>query len=562
MTASESNLDKWQTELFQLVIQEYQAAEPTTEDVKLRLMPVIGRPEWYAISNFSKNTEISDALYDAMHLFWGVYELWKNGHNHMAEFLQPEYEELFLDWFEHLQSSHRVPYIPDRQDGVDNFEHLIIYAHIAAARAFRIRTGNELSEEVLDCLFEVKQTMARLEATAKGPESFFDEASSCFTSAGAILAIVFLDIWRIRQAEGRYADALHYLAGAARYYDAASANFYGEYIDELWPGIAEEQRYWESRLQRLLTGLDVSAREMVNTFEAIKSDAGSVDDWIQVAQDCRSMADSDMRTWDFAELRDNDNDRVIAVSTSDSATSFDRIRDEVVVLNPEITEEDLGGFVTWSEFWHGTKAWATAQLSPSEYRKMREADEKHAAETRLKNYFFVRDWMYLPERAQERLINADLIWNSPQRVSRESILNDLLRATEEMCEHFIFQPLMNQESTRAEILSIEAKVLEDWRRSSLSVREYIWICNSKSLPSLLEELQFAEDEIKFVTRRLPAAMRQLTDARNPAEHEVGSSAPLKLVNAAYRLFLGIGRKGMLPELARIGRKLQIQSPPP
>jgi len=559
MTTSESNLDKWQAKLFHLVIQEYQKAEPMPEDVEPHLMSVIGRPEWYAIGNFSKNTETSNALYDAMHLFWGVYELWKNGHNQVAEFLQPEYEDLFLDWFEHLQNSHRVPYVPDRQDGVDNFEHLIIYAHIAAARSFRIRTGNELSEEVLDCLAEVERAIARLEAPSKGSGFFFDEAPSFYTSAGAILAMVFVELWRIRQAEGRHADALHYLAGAARYYEAASANFYGEYIDELWPEIAEEEHRWESRLQNLFAGLDVSAMEMVNSFQVIKSRTELVDDWVQVAQDCRAIADSNMRTWDFAELRVNDDDRVIAVSTSDSATGFDQIRDEVVVLNPEITDEDLGGFVTWSEFWHGAKAWATAQLSPSEYRKMRDDDEKYASETRLKNYFFGRDWLSLTERAQERLIRADETWNSSQRVSRESILNDLLRAVEEMCEQFLFQQFMNDERTASQILSIEAKVAENEIRSSLNVNDFISICELPSLRDALTERGLSGKEIEFLTQTLPTILRQLNTARGDAEHVTGTSAASQVVGSFYRGFLGIGRKGVLPELARIGRKLQRSS---
>ncbi len=138
---------------------------------------------------------------------------------------------------------------------------------------------------------EVERTMARLEATPKGPGHFFGEAPSYYTSAGAILAMVYVELWRVRRAEGRYSEALHYLSGAARYYDAASTNFYGDLIDVLWPEIATEEHHWESRLQRLLTGLDVSAVEAVNTFQAIRSRQESDQDWIQVSRDCGSIAD-------------------------------------------------------------------------------------------------------------------------------------------------------------------------------------------------------------------------------------------------------------------------------
>lgn len=551
MTATESNSDKWRDELRKLMLQDPHWAEFSSESHPLGVM--FGRPDYDAVLNFGTN----GALYDAMRLFWGVYELWKDGRAHLRSVLPAEYEDLFLDWFEHLYHSYDVPYIPDVDDGLDNHDELFIYLHIAAARAFRIRNGNEMSEEVLDCLDEVVRTMTRLAATCGGPNHFFGEAPSNYTSAGAILAMVFVDLWRIRKEEGRYADALHYLSSAARYYDGAAANFYGgEGIDELWPEIAEEEHYWESRLPNLLTGLDISADDVIQTFQTIRSDEISYSDWAQVARDCRSIADSSARAWQFAGNTEQDYGPIHLWGDEDVAT-LDRILDELYELRDrrgihlEITDEEWGP-VTWSQFWHKAEAWARTQLSPSEYRKMREDDEQHAAETRLKNYFFDNSWSYLPERARGRLINADLIWNSPQRVSRESILNELLRATEEMCEQFVVQPLVNDSPY---ILCIEAKMAE--KRRSLGVRDYINICEHPSMPSLLSERGLSDDESRFMTEDLPSSMRNLTRARNPAEHETGTSLiPPALVDSAYRLFLGIGRPGVLPQLARIGRKLQ------
>ena len=158
----------------------------------------------------------------------------------------------------------------------------------------------------------------------------------------------------------------------------------------------------------------------------------------------------------------------------------------------------------------------------------------------MKAYFFGGDWVRLPEHAQERLINADMIWNSPQRVSRETILNDLLRASEQMCEHLTYQPLMNDERLKHHILSIEGKVAEDSRRRSLGVREYIRICRMRCLPISLKELSLEEAEIVFLSRRLPTALECLTEARNAAEHENDKLVPSEPVNSSYRRFLGIG----------------------
>ena len=533
MTESESDYSQWQLRLMELIARDSQKSGPAHDN----LTHMVGQPEFQGILSFGTHVEPSGALYDAMNLFWGIYELWKDGQTLGEPHVPAEYEGLFLEWLEHLQLSHQVPYIPDADDGLDNHFELMVYVHLAAARAFRIRRGSEISEEVLGCLIEVERIMKRLEATPRGPGLFFDEAPSYYTSAGAILAMVYVELWRVRRAEGQHSEALHYLSGAARYYDVSSTNFYGDLVDVLWPRVAVEEHHWESRLQRLLTGLAISAVEAVSTFQAIRSGSESVEDWTQVSRDCGAVSDLPIHTWDFSELKGNGDDRLIAVSTSGSEIAFDQLRDDLIVLNAEITDERRGT-VTWGEFWYGAKQWASAQLSPSEYRMMRVADLTDAAERRLDRYFFRGTWSCLPERAQERLISADVSWNSRQRVSLESILNDLLRAVEEMCYSYIAKPIRNTE-----------------KAASLNVRRYIEVCEDPRFKNFIAQLQLEENEVRFLTEDLPTAMRQLADARNPAEHVAGRSAPTPTVETAYRLFLGIGQSGILPEFARIGRIL-------
>ena len=274
------------------------------------------------------------------------------------------------------------------------------------------------------------------------------------------------------------------------------------------------------------TPLQVSLEETASLFNLLKQSAPTDANWREITECCEGLA--------VLPLMD---------------------RDVFTGVEDFVADDDGNIDLSWSEFWHRAGAWASAQLSPSELVKVLKLERASAAEDRLRNYFFHSDWSYLPERAQDRLINADLIWNFPQRVSRESILNDLLRAAEEMCEHFIVQPFMNDERTSSDILGIEAKVAEDVRRSSLGVREYISICELPSLPDSLAERNLADSEIRFIVEKLPTTLRQLTDARNDADHEIGTFVSPELVDSAYRLFLGIGQPGILPELARIGRKL-------
>ena len=460
----------------------------------------------------------------AVKLFWKLYE--------QSSSLPDECEKLVLEYLDYLYEHHRLVYQPD--DETNNLIELITYAHISCALAFRIKQNHGLSEQVVECLAEVERTIEHIRTRygGFGRDQFWDhpDGPASFISTDAVVALAYLEVSRKTAIDGKYTDSLHYLARAIYCYGDAVDSIIRDPIRRF----LEEDRL-ESELQLryvlkplLTTGLQVSLEEAASIFESIRGNPGAVDDWGQVVEDCQELQ--------FAWY----------VSGCD-----EKIQDERTT-HPHENE------VTWREFWNNAKGWAAAQLSPSEYRKMREDDEKRAAETRLKNYFFSNTWSSLPERAQQRLINADLIWNSPQRVSRESVLNDLLRAAEEMCERFVFQPLMNEESTKSSILSIEDKVAD--RHRSLSVREHIEICELPSMPSLLSERSLADGEVRFLTEDLPASMRNLARARNPAEHDTGASVLPALVDSAYRLFLGIGQPGILPQLARIGRKLQSHRP--
>ena len=304
-----------------------------------------------------------------------------------------------VECLEFLEKRHRVPYEPDVDDNRWSDE-LKIHLHIAAARAFRLKQSEGLSEEVQVCLTEVERSLMRLGGVRSVGLHYDSPAFD--TSLVAVSALALLELSRVKNIDGEYVDALHYMAEAAICYDAAvtenempeESRYYYEYED------AEDLRVIESRLRSILkdhlTGLQVSLEEAKTIFELIGASAPSIKDWTQVAQDCKTLA----YAWNVSGVEDE-------------------------------TKEEFGGTLTWSEYWHSAHAWASAQLSPSEYRKMREADEKDAAERRLKSYFFGDDWSALPENAQRRLISADVNWNSPQRMSREAILNDLLRATEE-----------------------------------------------------------------------------------------------------------------------------------
>ena len=466
-----------------------------------------------------------------------------------------ELNRLLLDCLDWMDDKYRAPpYEPDADDS-ENLKALVIKLHIAAARTFKLKQleMNHMSEEWVSSLRSVERMVQRINAIASPYGSRYWDPSFAVT-ADAIWGLTQLELSRVSRAEGSYEDAIERLAQAAYRYMDASASVWSTGTVHALLGIdlfgtadnvdIHGGNPWTSSLdwdeetinhvelparrdiEDRFTPLQVSLEEVASLFRLLKQSTPTDANWRRISADCDALA----------------------ILPDDVFTGTE---DWVVNEEGNLT-------LTWSEFWHGAGAWASAQLSPSEYKKMRQDDEREAAESRLTNYFFDTNWPYLPERARRRLINADLIWNSPQRVSRESILNDLLRATEEMCERFVFQSLMNEESTTSSILCIEAKVAEKHR--SLGVREYIEICELPSLPGLLSERGLTDCEISFLTEELPASMRNLAGARNPAEHDTGISVPSVLVDSAYRMFIGIGRAGILPQLAQIGLKLQRRRP--
>ena len=447
-----------------------------------------------------------------------------------------------------MYDKYRIPpYEPDADDS-ENLTGLVIKLHIAAARAFKLKQVdlNQMSEEWMSTLHSVERTMERIKTIAS-PYWY----PSFAVSTDAIWGMTQLELSRVSRADGSYADAIDYLTQSSHSYieafnnlgdiNAVQALFGIEISGNAGPKDKHSGSPWTSLLdwddetikneeicmwrdiESRNTPLQVSLEEVSFLFDLLKQSPPADTNWREISEECKELA-------------------VLSLMNRNVFTGLEDFL--------EIDDEWGQSLLSWSEFWYSAHAWASTQLSPSEYWKRREEDERHAAETRLKNYFFRSDWSYLPERAQDRLINADLIWSSPQQVSRESILNDLLRAAEEMCERFIVQSLVNDST---DILSIEAKMAE--RRRSLGVRDYIEICELPSMPSLLSERNLTDDEISFLTEDLPSSMRNLTRARNPADHEIGTFVSPELVDSAYRLFLGIGQPGILPELARIGRKL-------
>ena len=310
-----------------------------------------------------------------------------------------------------------------------------------------------MSEEVLNCLLEVERTMARLKHAGLFDLIDLDDCSQAFQlSAHAVSAKAFAELGRVRHREGRYDKALGYMAEAVE--DSQYAIYrYAWDVGSASEGVPMAPLHNLDIYSSWPKGLDnLSPAEVVSTFRLLK-EHGQPDSWSQVARDCKLVIEC------YQLFVDNQD-----VPEVEGITKWmDWVGDGVYST-------------TWGEFWHAALSWANAQLSPNEYRKMREEDEKSASERRLKNYFFGQDWSALPGRAKDRLITADLLWNSPENNAWEGLLNDLKLAAEDMCYEFIWRPLDG--SSRGQELPdfsrLKNKLDGDGNRPE--IRHFIQIC--------------------------------------------------------------------------------------
>ena len=457
----------------------------------------------------------------------------------------------------------KYDYLEDR-DGMEfptDLKNDLIFIHVAAVRALILGTTDGFSEEMKGCLDEVDRTFRRLRIAGLNPEDRIASSSlrledepnleglGIFLSTLAVTAISYVTLSRMSRRESRHADALHYLAEAGRLYEYAIPTPLG--IDDMWP-LGSDWRHTkyvgETLMDDSVAGIRISLKEFTDTFNLIRQDASRIDDWSGIVADCRTLA-AHYRCWVFAEFEE------------EVETYWDEDEDiyEIPALHisrARIAEED-GSEVTWSEYWHGAKAWASAQLSRSEYREMRRLDELEDSEWRLEKYFFGDYWPKLPVLAQERVIAADIIWTSNQRVSKESLLNELLIAAAEMCYAFIWDPLLDEEiASEGLLIEIEGRMAEDGRQQP-KMKDFLAICDHRLFREFLKRRGLDRGEIQFMSEDLPVAIRQLRRARNDAVHELRSSVPQGKIEELYWKFLGIGRPGVLPELVRQGTKLRV-----
>ena len=505
---------------------------------------------------------------DPIGLFWNLYQPRHYSKTGPAPELSAEWEDAILKSLERLYHRHQVSYEPDAGIPVENdfqeslvsgrqlipgtLRDLITFIHIAAAWAFRIKRaqGGGLDEVALDCLREVDRARVQLSILDSQERGIIklldlDPTQTFLLSTYAVGAKALTELGRVQHRQGNYTEALHCIARAVFEASYAAARY-----------VADEPYAAESDMEgvalatscflkeRLISGLDnITHQEIASVWQKLK-EVGQPDSWVRVAQDCNYMLESPELPYIFSN---QDGFPVPGI--------IDWFHDFTVTTDPPLTT--VGSPLTWTEFWYGAKVWVSAQLSASEYRKMREEDKKSEAESRLKTYFFGQDWAVLPDRAKDRLITADTLWHSQANIAWEAVISDLRIATEDMCQRFIWQPLSESKGGGQDLLQfVQLKDELDRAEKRPEIAACVQVCRSGYFGNFLKRQNLGQEEVNFLTKQLPDAMGLLRWERNFAEHQSTASWRRNAVEDYVRRFFGIGQRGVLPELARIGRKLR------
>ena len=211
-------------------------------------------------------------------------------------------------------------------------------------------------------------------------------------------------------------------------------------------------------------------------------------------------------------------------------------------------------------YWYRLMGWIENELTPNELRSIDNDRENAGAVKRLRRYCFSnRLWQLLPEDVQNYLIIADRTWMSAERDSMlHTVLNPLHRATEGILYRYLWLPLMqyaDEQQLSKQDLHGFLTISDSLGKSAPGLKDYRQVLWTKAAKIYFNRLGIIDgsDDMRFLTneRRAPLHLQDLLNARNMVEYPTDAPIDPSAIRNLYAESLGIGRKGVLPELLRL-----------
>ena len=429
---------------------------------------------------------------------------------------------IIVDRLDVLSEMKRVPYIPDQKDDPVR---LYLYIHIEASRLARLLKLEGYSEKTREVLDNAINAFNRCN-NATGTCSNAPWAEEYSISLQALGAFLHITKFSIQKSDGDYEYALKSLALCFTLNLMASLLFpEGRTLHSnpfsMMSVLQKASDTWES--VPWMKALDPQGP--VDCFEAIRA-GSSIKDFKNLAGICSLII-------------------TIANSWWPSEEQASEVKDA------------KGESWNYIDYWQHALGWVEAQLQPSELRELLSEREDQAAEQRLRVYFFGDElWAKLPERARSSLISADRDWFGGALARTEAVLNELKIATEELMLNGLWKPFEqwfgvrdNKRRDMQDFLKLKVELAE--KRRLPTILDLERICRMSVTGFFLVEKGVSLKERQWFIKELPRSLYHLRKARNRAEHEsIGNWAHQELTGFVAE-FIGIGRPGVLPQLAKV-----------
>ena len=480
--------------------------------------------------------------------FWkGIYE--EDKRKGSGGFTDPELEaimargsqdpeeatQIMLEKFDSVVDEKFVEYLPDEPDPVLP---LYCYLHLEAARLFRLLKVQSYSDVTRVSIEKALNALTRcyraLKRYTEKPWSL--EYSISLESVGSFLNITHFFILK---SDGRYEDALVALLEGLEHIKE-SYSIFDNNRRSIFEGIYFYHMSFTKDMRKTAPWMkDIRHQMFVDCFEAIRK-INKINDKKRLIEICESFIDYSDESW-LSNTRSND----LYITWSE---------EKEISSNVE-TEEYIWDYA--SEYWHNALGWVEAQLTPSEFKEIIDEREEQAAERRLQRYFFEKDiWVKLPDRAKRSLISADRDWFSGYIARIEAILNELKVAVEESLLHGLWNPLIQWVKCEGEAnkdFTIFKEMVSELNNKKLlpDISHFERLCSYPIVVSFLKKRGVNSDKREWFTIRLPQRLAWLRRARRKAEHKSNEDWTYQELGKYYTEFMGIGKLGIIPEVARI-----------
>jgi len=424
--------------------------------------------------------------------------------------------QVVLDRLDAVSKMKQVPYQPDEADDPTA---LYVVTHIEATRLVRLLRVEGYSDEARSTLQRALQALARCEMALGVGEDKPAPKEYAIALAG-IGSYLFLSLFLLQKSDGEYEEALHsQVEGITRIRGAIDRNTLDKSFvrrDLPW-GTARILEYapWTQGLE---------GQASVGCFEALRN-GGRIRDVKSLATACDGLVCLSLEGW--------------------------------LSQKPSGVEDAEGNTWESTDFWHHAGGWVEAQLRPSELRELLQEREDQDAERRLCTYFFDDEvWGLLPERAKSSLVSADRDWFGGTSARTASILNELRITAEELLLHGLWMPLGQwierqggQRRGVEEFLRLKNELVKKGLAPGLFHFERT--CRMQITRTFLVQGGVSTGDREWFVGELPRSLKRLRKARRSAEHESVNASTRGELRPFVADFVGIGRRGLLPRLAKI-----------